>query len=247
MIQIAICDDEPYMIDLLNQKISAFFHKENIEISICCFSNGIDLLSSNKTFHIIFLDVQMDKADGFEIAKKLRNNEFDGFLIFVTIMREAVFSAFEVQAFDYLIKPLQEKHFNQTMQRLLSSLQNQNRKCLMVQKKNEWNIILFNHIMYCEIINRKVYLHLKDKSIIDYYDKIENLEKKLDSRFFKCHRSYLINLQYVKNYKSTFAYLTNGEAIPVSRLRKEDFSMALLHYIKQQHAPIKPQHKIIES
>lgn len=234
MIQIAICDDETYMTGLLSEKISAFFNKQNIEISISCFSNGLDLLSNNKTFHIIFLDVQMNEPDGFETAKRLRNNGFDGFLIFVTIMRELVFNAFEVQAFDYLVKPLQDEHFNQTMQRLLASIQDQNKTCLLIQKRNEWNIILFDHIIYCEIINRKVYLHLKNKSIIDYYDKIENLEKKLDHRFFKCHRSYLINLKYVKNYKSSIAYLTNGDTIPVSRLRKDDFRAAMLHYMKQQ-------------
>lgn len=234
MIQIAICDDETYMIGLLSEKISAFFNKKNIEISISCFSNGLDLLSSNKTFHIIFLDVQMNEPDGFETAKRLRNNGFDGFLIFVTIMRELVFNAFEVQAFDYLVKPLQDEHFNQTMQRLLASIQDQNKTCLLIQKRNEWDIILFDHIIYCEIINRKVYLHLKNKSIIDYYDKIENLEKKLDNRFFKSHRSYLINLKYVKNYKSSIAYLTNGDAIPVSRLRRDDFLAAMLHYMKQQ-------------
>ncbi len=222
------------MIDLLSEKISTFFNKKNIEISISYFLNGLDLLSSNKTFNIIFLDVQMNKPDGFETATRLRNNGFDGFLIFVTIMREMVFNAFEVQAFDYLVKPLQENHFNQTMQRLLTSIQDHNKKCLLIQKRNEWDIILFNDIIYCEIINRKIYLHLKNNSIIDYYDKIENLEKKLDDRFFKCHRSYLINLKYVKNYKSAIAYLTNGDAIPVSRLRKDDFSVAMLHYMKQQ-------------
>ena len=106
MIQIAICDDEPYMINLLSEKISAFFNKENIEINVSCFSSGLDLLSSHQTFHIIFLDIQMNKPNGFETAKRLRANGFDGFLIFVTIMREFVFNAFEVQAFDYLVKPL---------------------------------------------------------------------------------------------------------------------------------------------
>lgn len=234
MIQIAICDDEPYMIDLLSENISTFFHKEKIEINISCFLSGIDLLVSNKTFHIIFLDVQMDKPDGFETAKRLRTNGFDGFLIFVTVMQELVFNAFEVQAFDYLVKPLHEEHFNQTMQRLLTSIQDQNQKCLLIQKRNDWDIILFDHIVYCEIINRKIYIHLKNKSIIDYYDKIEDLEKKLDNRFFKCHRSYLINLKYVKNYKSCVAHLTNGDTIPVSRLRKDDFLAAMLHYMKQQ-------------
>lgn len=149
-------------------------------------------------------------------------------------MRDYVFNAFEVEAFDYLIKPLQEDEFSRTMNRLLSSISNDNENHLLIQKGNELNIILFDNIIYCEIINRKVYLHLKDEPVIDYYDKIEILEKKLDKRFFKCHRSYLINLQYLKSYKSGLAYLTNGEAVPVSRLRWEEFSNIILQYMKRR-------------
>ena len=81
---------------------------------------------------------------------------------------------------------------------------------------------------------RIIYLHLKDTTTLDYYDKIENLERKLDNRFFKCHRSYLINLQYLKSYKTGQAYLVNGETIPVSRLRGEEFSQIVLQYMKER-------------
>ena len=145
-----------------------------------------------------------------------------------------VFNAFEVQAFDYLIKPLQEENFNRTMNRLLLSIRNHSDKQLLIQKGTEWHIVPFDDILYCEIINRIIYLHLKDTTTLDYYDKIENLERKLDNRFFKCHRSYLINLQYLKSYKTGQAYLVNGETIPVSRLRGEEFSQIVLQYMKER-------------
>lgn len=75
-------------------------------------------------------------------------------------------------------------------------------------------------IIYCEIINRKIFLHLSQKEAIDCYDKIENLEKKLDGRFFKCHRSYLVNLKYLKSY-------TYSELLPLQRLL---LVIILLHY-----------------
>lgn len=232
MIQIAVCDDEAYMTEMLASKISSFFKNEKIEVSISLFTSGKDLLSSNKKFDIIFLDVLMEKPDGFETAKRLRSSRgFCGHIIFVTVMESEVFRAFEVQAFDYLIKPLQENNFMKTMNRLILSIKEQGEKQLLVQKGFEWSMIPFSDIVYCEIIDRKVYLHLKNEEVVDYYDKIAALEKKLDNRFFKCHRSYLINLQHLKSYKRGMAYLANNETVPVSRLRSGDFSEAVLQYM----------------
>lgn len=234
MISICICDDETYMLEILTEKVTAFFKKENIEVTVFPFQNGKALLDSNKKIDIAFLDIQMSGPDGFSTAKKLRNRGFNGILIFVTVLQDYVFHAFEVQAFDYLLKPLQEENFNHTMNRLLLSIRSNKNEQLLIQKGTEWNIIPFDDILYCEIINRKVYLHLKDTATLDYYDKIENLERKLDKRFFKCHRSYLINLQYLKSYKAGQAYLINGETIPVSRLRGDEFSQVILQYMKEQ-------------
>ncbi len=86
--------------------------------------------------------------------------------------------------------------------------------------------------MYCEVIDRKIYLNLASAEIIDYYERIENLQSKLDDRFFRCHRSYLINLKYLKSYKDGIAYIEGGKEIPVSRLRGREFSSVILQYMK---------------
>lgn len=116
----------------------------------------------------------------------------------------------------------------------MSSMQNANEANLLVQKGYESNIISFDDIIFCEIIDRKIYLHLKSGEVIDYYDRIENLETKLDGRFFKCHRSYLINLSYLKSYKNGMAYMINDQTIPVSRLRSKEFSSVVLKYMKER-------------
>ena len=234
LIQIGVCDDESYMADLLSGNIKSYFEREQIEIHISRFLSGCELLRSKESFDLLFLDVQMSGLNGFETAKELRRQGFSGFLIFVTVMQEDVFQAFEVQAFDYLVKPLQEHQFLKTMDRLLSEMREHAEKQLLIQKGGEWTVIPFASILYCEIMNRKVYLHLNNDSTIDYYDKMEALEKKLDQRFFKCHRSYLVNMEYLKSFKKETAYLTNGETIPVSRLRAECFSTAVSTYMSRR-------------
>ncbi len=232
MIRIAICDDEKHMSDHIRAFVSDFFRKKNREIQLRTFLNGEDLLNYNGQIDILFLDIQMKGMDGMETARKLRDSKFRGFLIFITVLKEMVFQSFEVEPYDYLVKPVDKKQFEKTMERLYASMQNASEDSLLVQKGYEGRIIREEEIVFCEIIDRKIYLNLASGEVVDYYERIENLETKLDNRFYRCHRSYLINLKHLKGYKNGTAYMDNGKEIPVSRLRSREFSGVVLQYMK---------------
>lgn len=232
MIRIAICDDEKYMSDQIQELACAFFGRRNREIAIWRFSCGQELLEYDGQIDILFLDIQMKGMDGMETAKRLRAGKFRGFLIFITVLQEMVFQSFEVQAYDYLVKPIEEARFEKTMERLLASMHSAGESSLLVQKGYESRIIQKEDIVFCEIIDRKIYLNLASGEVVDYYERIENLETKLDSRFFRCHRSFLINLEHLRGYKNGTAYMDNGREIPVSRLRGKEFSSVILEYMK---------------
>ena len=232
MIRIAVCDDEEYMSDQIEALVREFFCKKNREPVILRFSCGEELLRYDGQIDILFLDIQMKDMNGMETARKLRAGRFRGFLIFITVLKEMVFDSFEVQTFDYLVKPLEEKQFEKTMERLYASIQNAAEESLLVQKGYEGRIIRKDEIVFCEIIDRKIYLHLVSDEIIDYYERIEKLETKLNAGFFRCHRSYLINLKHLKGYKNGIACMDNGREIPVSRLRSREFSGVVLQYMK---------------
>ncbi|EOS45387.1 hypothetical protein C810_02661 [Lachnospiraceae bacterium A2] len=232
MICIAICDDEKHMSDHIRAMASDFFRKKNREIQLRTFLSGEDLLNYDGQIDILFLDIQMKGMDGLETARKLRADKFRGFLIFITVLKEMVFQSFEVQAYDYLVKPVDEKQFGKTMERLYTSMQNASEGNLLVQQGYERRIVPKDEIVFCEIIDRKIYLNLTSGEVVDYYERIENLESKLDSHFFRCHRSYLINLKHLKGYKNGTAYMDNGKEVPVSRLRSKEFSSVVLQYMK---------------
>ena len=232
MIYIAICDDEKHMSDQIRAMASDFFRKKNREIRLRTFLSGEELLNDEGQIDILFLDIQMKGMDGLETARKLRAGQFRGFLIFITVLKEMVFQSFEVQAYDYLVKPVEEKQFEKTMERLFASMQNAGEDSLLVQKGYEGRIIREDEIVFCEVIDRKIYLNLASGEVVNYYERIENLETKLGSHFFRCHRSYLINLKHLKGYKNGTACMDNGKEVPVSRLRSREFSGVVLQYMK---------------
>lgn len=233
MITFAVCDDEPAMLDALCVEIHTWMQERGeADYHISCFSGGRALLESTEDFDVVFLDIQMEHPDGMETAKMLRQRSGDTVLIFVTVSKEYVFDAFEVTAYDYLLKPLNRERFQRTMNRVLTSF-NQSAPSIVVQKGTSCAVIPLAQIVYCEVQGRKIYIHQENGTITDYYDRLEELERRLDRRFFKCHRSYLVNLDKVRGCHAGQAALSDGSEIPVSRLRERQLTEALLRHMKE--------------
>ena len=235
MIKFAICDDEPMMVQEISNQLSQYMNGEHItSYCINSFSDGRSLLESGRDFDVIFLDIQMEHLNGMETAKILRQRKNHSLLIFVTVLKECVFDAFEVEAFDYLVKPLDSGHFKRTMNRIIKSIQQREIKSIVVQRGTSCDVILLAEIVYCEVQGRKIYIHQSDGKITDYYDKLDDLEQRIDGRFFRCHRSYLVNIEYVRGCNAGQVILSQGDKIPVSRLRERDLTHALLRYMKER-------------
>ena len=235
MIKFAICDDEPLMAQELAGHLVDYM-KENLitAYSLSSFSDGRALLDAIDRFDVIFLDIQMEQPDGMETAKLLRRRGDHSLLVFVTVLKELVFDAFQVEAYDYLLKPLDRARFKQTMERVLRSLDRKTAEDIVIQRGTGCEVVLLSDIVYCEVLGRKIYLHKHDGTVSDYYDKLEDLERRVDGRFFKCHRSYLVNLDYVRGCQDGQVLLFQGERIPASRLRERELTQALLRYMKER-------------
>jgi len=227
MIKFAICDDEPVMIRELAGGLAEYMKERSIaDYSVDSFSNGPALLDAGGGYDVIFLDIQMEQPDGMETAQRLRQQGDRSLLVFVTVLKECVFDAFQVEAFDYLLKPLDSARFKRTLDRVLLSLEKGTRE-LVIQRGIGCEVVLLSDIVYCEVLGRKIYLHKSDGTVSDYYNKLEDLERRVDGRFFKCHRSYLVNLDYVCGCRAGQVLLSQGERIPASRLRERELTKPL--------------------
>ena len=235
MIKFAICDDEPAMARELAGYLARYLEEHEVTAySVSNFSSGRALLEAADGFDVIFLDIQMEEPDGMETARLLRGQGNHSLLVFVTVLMELVFDAFQVEAYDYLTKPLDAARFARTMDRVLQTLEQRTAASIVIQQGSGCEVVPLSDVVYCEVLGRKVYLHKADGTITGYYDRLEQLERRVDRRFFRCHRSYLVNLDHVRGCQAGQVLLSQGERIPVSRLRERDLTRALLLHMKKR-------------
>ncbi len=234
MFQFAVCDDESFMRQDIVNRLARFMKERHLSCQICQFESCRSLLVCKTAFDMLFLDIQMEEPDGIEAARQWRKQGRGGLLIFITVLKECVFDAFEVQAFDYFVKPMDETRFQSTMARALDTLKRKPSEKLLIQRENACEVVPFSEVVYCEVLGRKIYLHQQDGQVIEYYERMDNLEKNVDGRFFRCHRSYLVNLDYVRHCREGVVGLADGHVIPVSRLRKRELMQALLTHMQKR-------------
>ena len=213
--QIAICDDEKNVQELLRSKIV----KQYPDADIIFFSSGEELLLSAQHIDILFLDIQMTGKNGMETARELRKKDKNVILIFVTAIEEYVFQAFDVGAFHYILKPIDDTKFADVLCRAVDEWRSQDMNVkepesnyMMINRGGVHIKVIFDEIVYAEVFNRKVVIH-KLNDVIEYYGKISDLEKLAGDSFFRPHRAYLINFKYVEKYDATTIYLEKGTVL----------------------------------
>ncbi len=154
-------------------------------------------------------------------------------IIFVTGYEKYVYDAFDVGAFQYLLKPIDEQRFAEAFGRAAAQSifeAEQKKKTLVIQYGSESRAVPIQDIYYIESRNHKVVLYLKDGEL-EYYEKIGRLAEELQGQFFRIHRGYLVNLAYVEGYDKTEVTLTGGISLPLSK-RYEDFAAAYLQFVQ---------------
>lgn len=228
--RIAICDDEKNIRELIKGKIANQYPDANIIF----YSSGEELFLSDNPIDILFLDIQMQGKNGMETARELRKKDKKIIIIFVTAAEEYVFQAFDVGAFHYIVKPIDDAKFKDVLHRAVeewTSKQAEEKepeeKYLMINNGGVHIKVTIDDIVYAEVFNRKVVIH-KLNETIEYYGKMSDLENVAGNSFFRPHRAYLINFKYVEKYDATTIYLEKGTAL----MAKQKYPEFVKKYMK---------------
>ena len=237
MIRIAICDDEANT----RAYLSSLIVTQSCPCEIVEYASAGDCLADTQELDLLFLDIELapfgSGLDGMALARTIRERTTgpQPVIIFVTGYERYVFDAFDVGAFQYLLKPVDEEKFArvfaQAAARIGAASEGPGR-VLTLRSASVSRSVPLEAIHYIESSDHKVVLHLKD-GIFACYGKIRDLERELQGRFFRIHKGYLVNLSYVDGYSKMEVTLTNGERLLLSKYKYQDFVKAYLHFLKK--------------
>ena len=233
--RIAICDDEKNIRELIANKVA----KQYPDAEIVFFRSGEELLLSDESIDILFLDIQMSGIDGMETARELRKKDKSVILIFVTAVEEYVFQAFDVGAFNYIVKPIDDGKFSDVLHRAVDEWSSQNinekepeERYVLINNSGVHTKVILDEIVYAEVFNRKVVIH-KLNGEIEYYGKMSDLESLAGDSFFRPHRAYLINFKYVEKYDATTIYLEKGTVL-MAKQNYPEFVKKYMRYLQRR-------------
>lgn len=231
MLKIAVCDDDEW----IRQHIKTLISRE-IFVQADLFTSGEELLAEETSYDIYFLDICFKKKeknaqlDGMETARRLRGRT-DAVLIFITALQDYVYEAYDVEAFQYLLKPIDEEKFYRTLHRAVEKAEKRQAILPLLIRVNGRSLkIPIADIFYGESDGRKIILHTKD-GVYTYYEKMELLEEKLGEGFFRSHRGFLVSLKEVAGYDRTSITLKCGDTVFLARQKYNDFVAAYMNYL----------------
>lgn len=234
--KIAICDDEIQFINATTHLLEQWAAQHHVDITLYPFTNGDDLINAHKThcMDLILLDIIMPLLNGIDTARELRQDHQTVPIIFLTSSREYAVDSYEVKAFNYLMKPLEPKHFFQVMDEFLETTAKA-RETFTAQTDTGFCKITLEDVDYLEAQNKRVLVSLSNDISIEIREIFSKCEEifSLDKGFFKCHRSYIVNLSHIEQFTKTQIITKNGTNIPISRNNYAAFKEAYFSYMFQ--------------
>lgn len=225
-IRIALCDDDPIVLEQVDAMLRKFAAKNPAyDIIISTFSSAsrlMDQIEKKKSYHVYLLDIIMPDFDGISIGKAIRQEDSSAFIIFLTSSLNFALQSYEIGAFQYLLKPIQEEMLFWVLEKVLALMSSEIAERLMVRTREGITAVPYWHILWAEYVNHSICLHLYDGTIITSVTSRKSFNETLgelleDERFVKCHMSYVVNMAFVRTLTARDFILDNNSIIPISR------------------------------
>lgn len=229
--RVAICDDEKPMQTILENLLDEFGRLRNIDISIDKFDNGHDLLRvlNEKEYEIVFMDHQMQDIDGMETSRLIRSRNTDCVIIFVSAFPEVAVDSYEVNAFRFIVKPINKEKLFKAIDDHLRSIDYDN---LLILNTNDgkWKIKM-SDIIYAEAKGKHTIVRTVQKSF-EINIHMKKIEDKLPSeKFCRCQRAYIAGFAHINNHTNAEIIFDNGERAQIGKAYYAKFKNAFQEYI----------------
>ena len=231
LMQIAICEKSGKNSEELTDLLKEYFSDKSLTFFIECFRSNTDLLyevQDGKRFDIVFLENPPLSNDGIVTAKKLRKSSYMGEIIFSANTYEHAVDGYDVDACGYIVKPIKRKKLFDIMDRATRKF---DENVYYIRQRSDIIALPLNEILYIESSNSKCIIHSRSGEKFTVYTQLRKIENELnDSRFLRCHQSYIVNMNHIYKADKCFE-LTNGEKVLIRQRNLKEIRGIYFDYI----------------
>ncbi|MDO4491481.1 MAG: LytTR family DNA-binding domain-containing protein [Lachnospiraceae bacterium] len=229
MFTVAIVEDEVSCSRILTEFLNRYGEEKGLEFKIVHFRNGLDIVDQyTPIYDLIFLDIDMPLMDGLSAAEKIRRKDESVVIMFVTNLAQYAIRGYEVNALDYVLKPITYDAFSLKIFKAINTLNRRTGRSIVLFKNGEAVKISLNQLQYVEILNHRLIYHTM---LGDFHEfkSMKEAEKELGEGFARCNQCYLVNLKLVKGIKDDCVMVGN-DRLRISRPKKKVFMARLAEY-----------------
>ena len=231
MIELAIVEDEKEYIKQLLQFVDQYQREYGEAIRVTCFYDGDEIVNGyDGSFDIILMDIQMKFMDGMSAAEEIRKVDQKVIIMFITNRIDYAIRGYDVDALDYIVKPVSYFSFAKKLRRAISRAANHSDEMVVINITQGMLRIKTSDLYYVESEGHNIIYHTA-KGEFKVRDKMKNVEELLvPYGFFRSNKGYLVNLCHVDGVLDGCC-LVHGQKLLISRARKNEFMTALTEYI----------------
>lgn len=233
MLRIAVVEDDKTYAAQLKEYLVRYGTEKNQKISVALFPDGEDIVTDySAEFDIILMDVEMTFMDGMTTAERIREKDNEVVIIFITNMPQYAIQGYKVDALDYVLKPISYFAFSQRIDRALTRVKKKEATYITVAQKGGKKKLNVDKICYVEVRDHDLIYHSTKGDIVTKSSMKEAEDTLGGTKFFRCNRCYLVNLEYVEDFRGNNVTVAS-DVIQVSRARKKAFMDALNDYMNE--------------
>ena len=230
MVRICVADDEAACVEQLRGYLDRYFADDANGYSLTVYRNGEELLRNYRAaYDVIFLDIEMPEMNGMEAARRLRAIDSDAVIVFLTRMAQFAVRGYEVQALDFMVKPVKYEHFAAKLERAINVAARRSERKIEIRMDGDLLWLPASSVYYVEVIKHDLIYHT---ALGDYKARgsLTDAEKTLrDCGFRSCSRYCLVNMKHVLGIYSWYI-LVGDRKIEVSRRKRKELMLALMDY-----------------
>lgn len=230
---VAIVEDDIETQIRIKEMLFRFGKENHLPCQVDVYSNGMAFVSSFRSqYDVVFMDIEMPLLSGMEASKEIRKKDNDVLIVFVTNLAQFAVEGYAVQAFDFVLKPLNYPNFSMKLLRIVNELNHHKDTGSVLIKTREFtNRIRVSSITYLDVRDHYVLFHLHDGKTVEVRASLSYWEEKLlPYHFIRCNSYTLVNLRYVTDIKGD-DIMVHDEVLHFSRNKRTDFLKALSQYI----------------